>query len=81
MLTVYYTTKGKCMQKKGEKNVGKIKFCSLGPYPNAYVSVLRNQSYRSSAHMFFLVFFIDEVNSAFYHSSTFGDLCVGTEVN
>ena len=44
-----------CMQKKGEKNVGKIKLYSLGPYPNAYVSFLRNQSYRSSAHMFLFV--------------------------
>ena len=43
------------MQKKGEKNVGKIKLWSLGPYPNAYVSFLSNQSFCSSAHMFLFI--------------------------
>ena len=79
---LFITAKGECMQKKEEKNVGKIKLCSLGPYPNAYVSFLRNHSYRSSAHMFLLVvFFMKNVISSFCCSSTFGDSRVDAEVN
>ena len=82
MLTVYYTTEGRMHAKERGGNVGKIKLCSLGPYPNTYVSVSRNQSYRSSTLYFCLfVFFMDEVNPAFCRSATFGDLCGGTEVN
>ena len=54
-LCLLFIAEEECMQKEGEKNVGKIKLYSLGPYPNAYVSFLRNQSYRSSAHMFLFV--------------------------
>ena len=54
-LYLLFTTEEECMQEKGEKNVGKVKLYSLGTYPNAYVSFLRNQSYRSSAHIFLFV--------------------------
>ena len=72
--------RGECMQKKGEKNVGKIKLCSFGPYPNAYVSLLRNQSSCSSTSNVFvgLYFLMNSINFAFYRNSTFGDLRVST---
>ena len=68
------------MQNKREKNVGKIRLCSFGPYPDAYVSLLRNQSSRSLAFKSFvsLYFLMNYINFAFYRNSTFGDLRVST---
>src|SRR3954464_10973728 len=57
-----------CREKKGLN--------SHGPYPAAYVSVLRNQRYRSSANYFlFVLCFLGEQVTFTLRCSTFGGLC------